>query len=267
MTNAFLDRLRANELTLMFGIRSARSTDVVRIASETGHHSILVDLEHSTMPLDIAVQLCATSSDLGMTPFVRIPEREYGSIGRLLDGGAQGIVAPRIETAREAREISRASRFAPRGQRSQLAMVPQFGLRPTPASVLNPALDDSTIVQIMLETPTGIANADAIAGLDGVDMLVLGMNDLTAELGVPGRYDDVRVRDAVATTAEACRRRGKLLMIGGIADLAILDELVPLGVCPLQLTGFDADMLFAGAQARADKFTSWRRPGPEVSTL
>jgi 2-keto-3-deoxy-L-rhamnonate aldolase RhmA len=264
MTNAFLDRLRAGELMLMFGIRSARTTDVVRIARETGHHSILVDLEHSTMPLEIAAQLCATSADLGMTPFVRLPEREYGAIGRLLDGGAQGIVAPRVETVHEAREISRACRFAPRGHRSQLAMAPQFGMRPTPAGILNPALDDATIVQIMLETPTGIAEADAIAQLDGVDMLVIGANDLTAELGVPGRYADPRVREAVATAAEACRRHGKLLMLGGITDLSILDELVPHGVCPLQLTGFDADVLFAGAAARADKFTTWRRPAPEV---
>lgn len=264
MTNAFLDRLRAEELTLMFGIRSARTTDVVRIARETGHHSVLIDLEHSTMSLDTAAQLCAASTDLGMTPFVRIPEREYGAIGRLLDGGAQGIVAARIETVGEALGVARACRFAPRGQRSQLATVPQLGMRPTPATVLNPLLDDATIVQIMLETPAGIAQADAIAAQDGVDMLAIGANDLTAELGVPGSYRDPRVREAVAVAGAACRQHGKLLMLGGIADLASLDDLIPLGVCSLQLTGFDTDMLFAGAVARAERFTSWYRSVPEV---
>jgi 2-keto-3-deoxy-L-rhamnonate aldolase RhmA len=265
--NPFLDRLRRGELTLMLGIRSSRTADAVRIARETGHHAVMVDLEHSAMSLDIAAQLCATAGDLGLTAFVRVPEREYGAIGRLLDGGAHGIVAPRIETAAQARTVSRACRFAPRGQRSQLAMVPQLGLRPTPASTLNPALDDATIVQILLETPAGIASADAIAQLDGVDMLAIGANDLTAELGVPGRYDDPRVRQAVATAAAACQRHGKLLMVGGIADLAILDDLVPLGVCPLQLTGTDTDLLFAGAAARAEKFTRWRRgePAPAAS--
>jgi 2-keto-3-deoxy-L-rhamnonate aldolase RhmA len=265
--NPFLDRLRRGELTLMLGIRSSRTADVVRIAQETGHHAVLVDLEHSTMSLDIAAQLCATAGDLGLTSFVRVPEREYGAIGRLLDCGAQGIVAPRIGTVEEARTVSRACRFAPRGQRSQLAMVPQLGLRPTPAATLNPALDDATIVQILIETPAGIASADTIAQLDGVDMLAIGANDLTAELGVPGRYDDPRVRNAVATAAEACQRHGKLLMVGGIGDLAILDDLVPLGVCPLQLTGTDTDLLFAGAAARAGKFTQWRgrATAPEAS--
>jgi len=156
-------------------------------------------------------------------------EGERRIIGRLLDGGAQGIIAPRIDTADQARAVARACRFAPRGQRSQLATVPQFGMRPTPAATMNPALDRATIVQILIETPAGVASADAIAQLDGVDMLAIGANDLTAELGVPGRYDDPRVRDAVATAARACQRHGKLLMVGGIADLAILDDLALLG--------------------------------------
>ena len=260
--NPFLDRLRDGELTLMLGIRSSRTADVVRIAREAGYHAVMIDLEHSTMPLDVAAQLCATAGDLGLTPFVRVPEQDYGTIGRLLDGGAQGIIAPRIDTADQALAVARACRFAPRGQRSQLATVPQFGLRPTPASIMNPALDRATIVQTLIETPAGVASADAIAQLDGVDMLAIGVNDLTAELGVPGRYDDLRVRDAVATAARACQRHGKLLMVGGIADLAILDDLAPLGVCPLQLAGTDTELLFTGAAARAGKFAQWRRPAP-----
>ena len=257
--NPFLDRLRADELTLMLAIRSSRVADVVRIAHETGYHAIMVDLEHSTMSLDTAAQLCRTAGDLGMTPFVRLPEREYGAIGRLLDCGAQGIIAPRTETVAEAETVSKACRFAPRGQRSQLAAVPQLGMRPMSAAELNPALDNATIAAILIETPAGIANADAIAQLDGVDMLAIGANDLTAELGVPGRYHDTRVRDAVAMAARACKRHGKLLMVGGIADLAILDSLMPLGVCPLYLAGTDTELLFAGAEARAEKFVRWRR--------
>lgn len=255
--NVLLDRLRAGELTLMMAIRTSRTPDIVRIAHATGHHAVMIDLEHSTMPLDVAALLCGAANDLGLVPLVRVPEREYGAIGRLLDAGAGGIVAPRVDTPEEARAIARACRFPPRGQRSQLAMVPQLGLRPTPASVLNPKLDDATVVQILIETPAGIANADAIAALDGVDMLVIGANDLTAELGCPGRYGDPRVRDAVATAAEACRRHGKLLMLGGISDLSLVADLVRLGVSPLQLTGTDTEMLFGAVEARVLKFTEW----------
>ena len=158
----------------------------------------MIDLEHSTMSLDVAASLCQTAADIGLTAFVRIPEREYGAIGALLDGGAAGIIAPRVESAAEAATVARACRFAPRGQRSQLATVPRFGMRPVPAAELNPALDDATIAAILIETPAGVANADGIAAVDGVDMLAFGANDFTAELGVPGRYDDPRVTAAVA---------------------------------------------------------------------
>ena len=263
----FLDRLRGGELTLMLGIRSSRTTDVVRIAQAVGYHSIMVDLEHSVMPLEAAAQMCATAADLGLTPFVRTPEREYGAIGRLLDCGARGIIAPRIASAEEASAVARACRFPPRGQRSALTMVPQLGMRPTPAHMLNPALDQTTIVQTLLETPAGIANADAIAGIDGVDMLAIGANDLTAELGVPGQYGDTRVRDAVASVADACRRHGKLFMLGGIADLDLFGALVPLGVCPLILVGMDTELLFTAAESRVTKFADWhRRLGGQLQT-
>jgi 2-keto-3-deoxy-L-rhamnonate aldolase RhmA len=252
MDNPFLDRLRAGEPTFMLGIRGSRTPDVVRIAAATGHHAVLIDLEHSAMSIDVAAQLCAAAGDLGLTPFVRIPERDYGSIGRLLDGGAQGIVAPRVETASEAQTISRACRFPPRGQRSQITTVPQLGMRPTPAASSNPALDAQTIVQILLETPEGIANADAIARIDGVDMLAIGANDLTAELGAPGAYEHPAVRDAVASAADACRRNGKLLMLGGVGDRSVVASLSALGACPLVLTGMDTELLFTAARSRVE---------------
>src|SRR4030081_1909733 len=93
---SLLVRLRAGKPTLMLGIRTSRTTDVVRIAVATGYDAVMIDLEHSTMSLDVAGRLCATAGDLGLTPFVRVRERDYGAIGPLLDAGAQGIIAPRI---------------------------------------------------------------------------------------------------------------------------------------------------------------------------
>ena len=204
------------------------------------------------MSLDVAASLCAAAGDLNLTPFVRVPEREYGAIGRLLDGGAHGVVAPRIETADEALTIARACRFAPRGQRSQLASVPQLGMTPTPAMRLNPILDATTIVQIMIETQRGVENADAIAALDGVDMVAIGANDMTTELGIPGQYDHPEFRAAVATVAEACKRHDTLLMLGGVGDEATFASLATLGICPMRLTGMDTDLLYGAARARVD---------------
>jgi 2-keto-3-deoxy-L-rhamnonate aldolase RhmA len=247
----------------MLAIRGGRTAEVVHLARSTGHHAVLVDLEHSSMSTDTAAALCTAADALGLTPLVRIPERDYGIIGRVLDGGAHGIVAPRIETAEQAADVAAACRFPPRGRRSQIAQVPATGMRPAPAPELNPALDRNAIVQILVETPAGIANADEIAAIDGVDMIALGANDLTAELGVPGDYGDPRVREAVATLGEACRKRGKLLMVGGIADPALLLALFPLGVCPLVMTGADTAHLYQGMKASADRYTAALATGTE----
>lgn len=267
LPNRFLARLRAGEPTLLLGIRTSRTTDVVRVAHATGHHGVLIDLEHAAMSLDVAGQMCCTAADLGLTPFVRLPERDYGAVGRLLDAGAHGIIAPRIETADEAQTVARACRFPPRGQRSQVATAPQAGMRPTSASELNPILDASTIVQILVETPAGIANADSIAELHGVDMLAIGVNDLTAELGVPGQHSDPRVHDAIAVVAAACRRHDKLLMVGGIGDLSVMASLVGLGVCPLYLSGMDTDLLFAEARARVGRFLAAHASRDQTPTV
>jgi 2-keto-3-deoxy-L-rhamnonate aldolase RhmA len=255
--NDLLRKLELGQLVTAMMIRSARTPDVVRVAAATGHQSIIVDLEHSAMSLDVVSHMTSTATDLGLTPFVRVPERDYGSIGRVLDGGACGIVAARIETAEQAKEIARACRFAPRGQRSQITMVPQLGYRPTPAQQLNPLLDRATIVQILIETPLGISNADEIAATDGVDMLAVGANDLSAELGAPGDFHSRQFRDAVERVAAACRSHGKICVVGGIADLKIIEELLQIGVAPMMMTGSDIDLLFSAARLRIEALGQW----------
>jgi 2-keto-3-deoxy-L-rhamnonate aldolase RhmA len=248
----FLARLRAGQTTLMLGIRASRTTDVVRMARSTGHHAVMIDLEHSAMSIQTAAELSSAAHDLGMHAFVRTPEQDYGSIGRLMDGGAHGIVAPRVESADQARTLARACRFPPYGQRSQLASVPMLGMKPTPARELNPLLDASTVVQIIVETPAGVAAASEIAAVDGVDILVLGANDFTAELGIPGEHGHPAVREAVAAVAHACQESGKLFMLAGVGDPAIYASLAALGACPLLLTGMDTELLYAAMQRRTD---------------
>jgi 2-keto-3-deoxy-L-rhamnonate aldolase RhmA len=246
-------------------IRSSRTTDILRIARASGHHAVTIDLEHSTMSLDLAGQMCAAAIELGVVPLVRIPERDYGSIGRLLDAGAMGIIAPRIESVAEARTVARACRFPPRGQRSQLNVVPQLGFRTMALGELNRTLDGATLVLILLETPNGLESADEIARVDGVDVIAVGVNDLTAELGCAGRYGDPRVHSAILAAVAATRKQGKLLIVGGIGDLAYLKQLFALGVAPFIFSGTDTDLLLAGANRRVEQFTDlFPEPGDKL---
>lgn len=244
-------RLHARQPVLALGVRCSRTPDIARLAKASGHHVIWIDLEHSTLSIDAAAQICAAALDIGLAPFVRIPEREYGVIGRLLDGGAVGIIAPRIETAAQAEELVAACRFPPLGHRSAIATLPHVGYGKLAAPAFNEAMNRTTVLKVLIESPAGIDNIGDIASVPGVDFLGIGTNDLSAELGVAGEYRHAAVRAAHEKALLACKRAGKPLAIGGIADAAYSAELIEKGAAPFLMTGIDTDILLAGLHARA----------------
>jgi 4-hydroxy-2-oxoheptanedioate aldolase len=250
VARAAVERLTQGIPVAALGVRSSRTADIARIARSSGHQAVWVDLEHSTMPIDTAALICAAALDLGLAPFARIPEREYGVIGRLLDGGVLGIIAPRVESAEEAQAVVAACRFPPLGHRSAVATLAHLDFKMIPAPEFNAALNRATVVKILLESPRGIENVDAIAALPGVDIVGIGTNDLTAEMGLAGQFRHPDVRKAHESAIAACRRAQKPLAIGGIGDFAYAAELIHLGAAPFMFTGIDTDLLLAAAHDR-----------------
>jgi 2-keto-3-deoxy-L-rhamnonate aldolase RhmA len=264
-----LERLARREALLSLGIRNARTAEIVRIAGAAGFGIVWIDLEHSSISIDCAVQLSATAADLGMEAWVRVPEREYGVIGRLLDGGVTGIVAPRVETAEEARQIVNASRFPPRGHRSQIALLPQVKYRKLPAAELMAAADRATTVHILLESAKGIDNAGAIAAIDGVDILHVGMNDLSVDLGHAGDLRHPEMLLACKRVISAAHAHGKLAVAGGSSDPQLCLELLNAGAAPIIFAAIDTDVLWAGLNQRAQEWAlrteEWRKQAPAGS--
>lgn len=256
-TAPLLAALRDGRTQLMLGVRMSRDTDIARIAASAGYHCLMIDLEHSTMTVETAAHLAAAAGDAGLTALVRVPEREYGMIGRVLDGGAHGIIAPRVETADQARMLVDASRFPPRGHRSQLTQLPQLGMVPTPFSELAPRVDAATIVKVLIESPTGVANAAEIAAVDGIDIVGIGANDLTSEYGVPGDHAHPQVASAFAAVLAAANASEKLAMVGGVPNGPIMAGLLRDGFSPMLLAGMDSDLLFRAAQERAASTVAW----------
>lgn len=251
-----LARLSAGEPVVQLGIRNARTPEIIRMASGAGYDLIWIDLEHSSMSVDCAAQLAAAATDLGMISWVRVPERDYGVIGRLLDCGASGIIAPNIASVPEAREAAAACRFPPLGQRSAIGALPQYGYARMPATALTERANSDVVLQVLLESADAIRNVDEIAAVDGVDILGIGTNDLTADLGCPGDVRDPRVLEACAAVAAAAKRHGKVAVIGGIGDAARWRQLLELGFAPLVFAGIDTDIIATALDQRASE---WRQ--------
>jgi len=217
--NTAKQKLNRDELVLCMNVRQFRTVDVAAIAREAGFDAMYIEMEHSTLPLDTVSQICLAALATGVTPLVRIPsDCNAALIGRLLDGGAMGIVAPHVRTAAEAMAIVNATKFPPIGHRSCSPMYPQTNFQSLPVAIASRLLNEETLVVAMIESPEGVENADQIAAVNGVDVLLIGTNDLCLEMGIPEQHLHPRIEDAYRTVGDACRRHGKILGMGGIKD-------------------------------------------------
>ena len=244
-------KLAAGELVLCMGLRQARTADIAMIAAACDFDAIYVDMEHSPISLESTSTVCCAALGAGILPIVRVPGHDVHMATRALDGGALGIIFPHVESAAQAEHMVEACRFPPIGHRSVMGTGPAFGYGAIPLGEVNSRLNDATLMVLMLETPEGIANADAIAAVDGVDVLLIGSNDLCTEMGIPGQLRHPRLREAFETAAAACKKHGKTLGIGGVrGDLELQTELVRLGGNFI-VAGSDVTYLTAAARADA----------------
>jgi 2-keto-3-deoxy-L-rhamnonate aldolase RhmA len=244
------ERLAADELVLCLALTQARTADIPMVAAANGFDAVYVDLEHTATSFETTALLCTGAIAAGITPLVRVPSHDH-HLTRSLDVGAMGVIVPHVETRAEAEAIADACRFPPRGHRSVAGPNPSNRYQPMPPRELLDHFDAQNTVAVMLETPRAIADADAIAAVEGVDMVMVGPHDLSAEMGILGQFRDDAMLDALRTVAKACRARSKVFGIAGIRDLELLSELVELG---LRFVSAGTDVGFmaeaAGAQVR-----------------
>lgn len=232
-----------------------RSIEIASIARTAGFDSIYIDLEHSSFSLDTAGQICTACLPIGIAPFVRVPSREPQFIGRVLDAGALGIIAPHLHTAEEAKAIVRAIKYPPVGDRSLAGMLPQLQFRTLPAAIATRQLNDATMVIAMIESHEGLKAVEAIAAVEGIDILFIGTNDLCSALGVPGELDHELIRAAYRKTWDACHAHGKTLGIGGLSSRPdIVRRYVQLGARYIS-AGTDISFLIGAATLKRQQMS------------
>ena len=246
LRNAARERLDAGDMALGVIIRQARTVDIAPLMKACGYDWLFLDLEHNSMDLDTAVQISVAALGVGIAPVARVPAGQLWLATRVLDGGGLGIVMPHVDTPDEARAIAAALRYPPQGHRSVAGGLPQLGFAKTGLAETCAAINAATLVVVMLETPTAIANAAAIAAVPGIDALLIGTNDLAMELGIPGGFGDDRIVAAYRAVIDACQSHGKAAGVGGIADRELLRRYIGMGA-RLVLPGSDFSFLASAA--------------------
>jgi 4-hydroxy-2-oxoheptanedioate aldolase len=179
---------------------------------------------------------------------VRVPHGDTVYAQRLLDGGAQAIVYPAVDSAAQAEAFVRACRYPPRGVRGAGA-----GLRAArhgaDAGYYDAAVENGRLLVVQIESVRAVENVDAICAVEGVDMLLIGPRDLSATLGKLNRFDDPELRRLVDHAAARIRASGKLLA-STLFPGRTVGEMFAEGY-DLVLAGKDTDFVVNGARALA----------------
>lgn len=242
---SFRDRVLAGET--LFGLwLDLASPASAELCSNVGYDWLIVDLEHGAgTEADVLAQFHAIAAGGSSVPLIRPQSGERIRIGRALDLGARGVMVPRLESADEAREAVTCLRYPPDGIRGVATRVRGAGLGAVGHGDVK-RLNERVVGIIQIESVGALRDADAIAAIDGVDVLFVGPADLSHSLGIPGQFGSAAYTGALDRVVAACRAHGKA------AGILVYD---PAAVPPLRERGFtfvgvgaDAALVADGAQ-------------------
>lgn len=226
------------------------------IVGLSGFDWVLLDLEHGAgEPKDLLHQLQALEHT-GAAPVVRVESVAKQRIHRVLDVGAEGVMCPQIRTLEDAEAAVKGIHYPPHGYRGVAKMVRATGFgKNFEAYRQNTHEDLLGIIQI--ETLEALENVEAIAALDGVDVLFIGPADLTMSLGVFGQLDHPKFTDALQQILSAAERAGKATGIL-LFDPNQFEKYQDMGI-QLIACGSDATFVASGAAELAKKLNQMKK--------
>ena len=185
------------------------SPGMPQIVRAAGAEFVLFDMEHSGIEIETVKAQLAACRGLPLVPGVRVPATQYHLISRCLDAGAMMIMVPMVESVEQARDIVRFCHYPPHGVRGAAFGVAHDDFEAGSVADKMAAARARTQVIVQIETARGAEAADAIAAVDGVDVLWLGHFDLTNFMGIPGQFTNPDYLANVRAIVAAAQKHGK----------------------------------------------------------
>ena len=256
MIDSIKDRLARDELTMAVGVGRIMHHNLLQmIGLQGGFHALWFDLEHiglSTKEVEVAV-LAARSQ--GLDSFVRVAPTDYATVTRFLETGTGGVMAAQIFSKEQAEEFVQWTKYAPEGRRglNSGCIGARFGT--TPLAEYCAEANRNTFVAIQIETAESVEECEAIAAIEGVDMLFVGPADLSQSLGVTGEYFDEKCLSAIDRVANACRKHHKHW--GAVCATPEHADLMIEKGCKLLSPASDAKIINAGIQSVKSQYSKY----------
>jgi 2-dehydro-3-deoxyglucarate aldolase/4-hydroxy-2-oxoheptanedioate aldolase len=182
---------------------------VPQLLVHAGAEYVIYDMEHTGMSLETIKAQISYCRGLPIAPMARVPRGEYHFLARALDIGCHGVMIPMVESEAQARAIVEATHYPPGGRRGGAFGFAHDDYAPGDPKSKMRAADARNLVIAQIETEHGLEHVEAIAAVDGIDVLWVGHFDLTNFLGIPGQFDNPKYVKAIERVVAAGRKHKK----------------------------------------------------------
>jgi 2-keto-3-deoxy-L-rhamnonate aldolase RhmA len=237
------------------------SPDIVAQAAELGFDFAWIEMEHSPITLESARAMILATRGSKIVPIIRVPVNELWTAKRALDIGALGVIFPFTSTPELAAQAVAACRYPPVGKRG--AGMGLATLRwPAPGAYSDFA-DQNALVIIIIEQATAVERIDEILAVPGIDVVFIGVTDLSYSMGLRGKQDDPKHQGAVAKIVASAQRHN--LPVGRPAAAAQIPEFLKQGFQFFQAAS-ELNMIDSGARPILEALGK-KRPDPKTRPM
>ena len=205
--NLLKKKLAAGATTIGVFIGDTRDVYVVRLAANAELDFIVVDMEHGAIGLETASTLCQFARAVGVTPLVRVPSATYEAMCPVLDAGAQGLILPRMKTAREVRQAVDCCLYPPRGQRGAVMSKGHSDYRSVDLASFLGEANEQLIILPQVELVEALDCIDDFLDVAGITGVLVGPGDLSVSMGIPGDMDNPKEVAAIQQVVKGCKKR------------------------------------------------------------
>lgn len=226
------------------------SSYALEVTAGAGFDWMLIDSEHSPADLENVLHQLQALAAYPTATVVRVPWNDVVAIKRYLDIGAQSLLIPYVEDAEQAERAVASTRYPPQGLRGVALSTRASGFGREPGYA--PRAHEEIAVILQIENHAGLENLEDIAGVDGVDALLIGVSDLHAAFGHVGQSANPEVVPVVD------RAISRIVASGATAGVFAPDEALArrwtdLGA-RLVLVGSDIGILARGSDALVERY-------------
>ena len=211
MIEKLLNKIKNKERAIGTHV-TANDPQQTEIMAEVGFDYLWIDTEHSAIERYTLLQHLIAAKSAGIPSFVRIPWNDAVLAKPVLEMGVQGLIFPFIQTAEDAAQAVRSCLYPPDGIRGfGPRRAVRYGLDPVQKYIAEDSKKILKLVQI--ETKSAFENVEKIARVPGVDIIILGPNDLSGAFGKLAQLDDPEMQKIYRTVISKTHEAGKPLLV------------------------------------------------------